>query len=128
MLEVRSRSAAQFAGALCEHKPELGQQATDTVDSGRALFDEDLAHTVQSQHRLLFDRLDRHETHAGSGYRLAYRFCIVAVVLTALAIGTHKLRSHQAYIVAHSPELPSPFVSSRARFKTDYTRWQLRDE
>ena len=84
----RGRSlAAHRHRAKWHHDAKLRHQPPQPVDDGGPLHHEPLAHPVQRQERLLFDRLHRHKTHARTAHRLAHGFSVVAVVLLALPVG-----------------------------------------
>ncbi len=76
----------QDGGCLGQHNSELGQQTTDAVHAGRALFLEGFAQAVHAQHALLGQRLGRHEVHVRSRSSLADGCRIVGVVLATLAL------------------------------------------
>ena len=59
VLEHVAQNGLQLARTLREHQAELGQQPTNAIDAGRAVFLEPLAQPVHAQHALLLDRLDR---------------------------------------------------------------------
>ena len=114
--------------ALRQHYPKLGQQATDPIDRRRALLDEPLPHPMQRQDCLLLGALHRHEAHVGPSYRFADRFGVVAVVLRALAIRSHKARHHDPDAVTVDLKLAPPLVRATAGFHADQARRQSRDQ
>src|SRR5258708_275992 len=63
---------------------------------------------MQRQIRLLLDRFYGHESHVRPRNRLADRLRIIAVVLPALAIRSHKFRCHQFHAVTKSGEASMP--------------------
>ena len=107
----------QDGGCLGQHDSELGQQTTDAVDAGRALFFEGFAQAMHAQHALLDQRFGRHEVHVRSGSRLADGGRIVGVVLAALALDPvrrDELRRDHAGIETTFAQLATPVVGTTA--------------
>ena len=77
---------------------------------------------------LLLHCLYWNKTHARPTYRLADRFRIRRIVLLTLDVGFYIARRYQSHVVPDRTELPRPVVSSRARFNSDATRFQLLEE
>jgi hypothetical protein len=118
-------SAPHLSGAQWQHVAELGEQSANAIQHGGSLFNKSLSNSMKCQIRLLLDRLDGNETHIRSGYRLTDRLGIIAVVLPALAIRSHKFRCHQFHAVTKGGESPRPLVSSRTRFHANQAGRQL---
>lgn len=68
-----------------QHDARLRQQAPDAVEGGGVLFHETLVGTVHHQLTLLFDDLEGHEAHLGSGDGFADGRRISSIVLATLA-------------------------------------------
>ena len=104
------RTATHPLRAVGQHHAEFGQDRAQPVDCRRALLDVALAHSMQSQQRLLLGTLDRHQTHIGPAHRLADRLGVVAVVLAAFAVRRNEHRRHQPHRVPQRLKPPCPFV------------------
>jgi len=107
ILEVDGGLAAHCGRPLREHDAELREQAADAVDRGRALLDQALAHTVNTQARLLVLALDRNETHVRSlhGFADGHRVrCVVLALFAAQSIRRDLLGLYQAHGVARLQE------------------------
>ena len=78
----------------------LAQQSADLIRLRRAGLDESLADSVQREHGLLFNVLDRNKPHRGPCYGFADRLGISRVVLAAFHIRLRQLRRDQLYLMA----------------------------
>jgi hypothetical protein len=120
---------AQGLGPLGEHQAELGQQASDAVDAGRALGLEALAQAVHAQQALLLDGLDGHEVHVGTACRFTDCGGIVGVVLAGLAlqpVGRDEVGGDYAGVQTNAAQTACPMVGAGARLHGDEaTGWQL---
>jgi hypothetical protein len=107
---------------------ELGEVPADRVDQLGALADEQVAHPVQHQRRLLRLALDRDEAHRRPCHRLADGRGVGGVVLAAPEVGLDVLRRHQPDLVPELPELARPEVGGRASLHADEAGLQPGEE
>jgi hypothetical protein len=117
VLQRVAQHAAQRLRALCVGQAELGQQAADAVDAGRALSLQALAQAVHAQHALLLDGLHGHEAHARARGGLADRCGVVRVVLAGralAAVGLDELRVQQARRQTQRSQAARPVVRAGA--------------
>jgi len=113
---------------LCRDDAELGEVRAQCVDGLCALPDEQVAHAVLHQPRLLLWRLNRHCTDRRSTDRLTARRSIDRIVLAALDVRHHVLGRHQPYIVPELLELARPVMRRRTCFHADQARRELGEE
>ena len=86
--------------ALGNDQSKLGQQPSNLIDLGGALFGEPSTNPMQAECRLLILGLNWNEAHIGSADRFTDSFGIVVVVLAALAIRRDKAGRNDPGIVA----------------------------
>jgi hypothetical protein len=70
---------------------------------------------VHHQDGLLVDRFDGDEAHGRTGRRLADRFGIGGIGLSAHDVGPHVGRRHQLHRMAQLADLTRPVMGTRAR-------------
>jgi len=110
--------------ALRRDDPELGQVRPYRIREHRALPHEQLARSVEHQHRLALGRFNRHKPHGRSRDCLRDRLGIGGIGLIALDIRLHVAGWHQAHVVTKRHQLACPVVRSRARLHADKARRQ----
>ena len=81
-------------------QPKLRRIAADGVGQLRTVANQPVAHAHEHQARLLFWRLDRDEPHRRPAHRLAQRFGVGRIILTALDIWLDQLRRNQLHLMA----------------------------
>ncbi len=128
ILDEGRYTLGNIRNALRHDQPILTEQTTDLVGLRGSGFDEALAHTVQREDRLLFDVLDWHKAHRGSGHGLADCLGVGHIVLVALDVGLDELRRHQPNRVPQSLQLPRPVVRTRTRLHADQAGGQIGEE
>src|SRR5260370_33460655 len=64
---------------------------------------------------LLRCALDRHEPNRGAAHGFADCLSVVAVVLVALHLGRHEVRTHEEHLMTEFGNLARPVVASRRR-------------
>src|SRR5688572_36615 len=87
---------------------ELGEVPADGVDQLGPLADQQVAHAMQHEGRLLRLALHRDEAHRGPGHRLADRRGIGGVVLAPAEVGLDVLGGHQPHLMPQSAQLAGP--------------------
>ena len=110
---IEQRSDVNLAGGRRQAK--LSRIAADGVGQLRAVADQPIAHAHEHQRRLLLGRLDRHKPHRRPAHRLAQRFRVGRVVLTALDVRLDQLRRDQLHLVAERLKQPRPVVGGRRK-------------
>ena len=121
LLEQFTRSVPDGRAALRQHEPEFGKQPSQAVDRGRALLDEPLPDTMQTEHRLLF------------GVYLMKRICgrltasqIASASLPSFllfsSIRRNEARRHQLNLVPKPLQTTRPLVRSGASLQSNHAR------
>src|SRR5579872_6010321 len=67
----QSDELRQSGSLLCRNDTKLGKVASKRIDQHRTLLNQEVSAFVKSEHRLLINRFDRHETHRWSCRSLA---------------------------------------------------------
>ena len=109
--------------ALGNDQSKLGQQPSNLIDLGGALFGEPSTNPMQAECRLLILGLNWNEAHIGSADRFTDSFGIVVVVLAALAIRCHEPGSDDSGIVAELGHFTRPVVRAGASFHANQANW-----
>jgi hypothetical protein len=94
----------------------------------RTLPNEEISGAQEHSRRLLLNVLDRNKTHGRPRYRLANRFGIGGVSLTALDVGLPIDRRNDAHVVTTGANLPRPGMRSCTGFEPNQARRQAAEE
>jgi len=107
---------------------QFRQMPAQRIGQHRTLSDEQRSGPVRHEDGLLFDRLDRHESHGRALDRLANRFSVKRVALASLDEGLHVGRRDQAYVMSHGDPRARPVVRGATSFHADQTGGELREK
>src|SRR5260370_1372170 len=97
----RSQQRGKLVQTLGFDQAELRRMTADGVAQLRATHDQLVAHAQQHQCRLLLSRLHRHIPHSRPARRLTQPLGIAPIILFALHIVLHQLRSDPLYRLPH---------------------------
>ena len=103
---------------------ELSQVPAYGVDKLGSLPDQQLAHPVHRQCRLLLFGLDRHDAHGRPRHGLADCGGVGRVVLATLHVRLDVLRRHEPHLMPKGPQLARPEVRGGAGLHADQAGWQ----
>ncbi len=118
VLDHFTQMSAKHFRTLWQHNPELGQQATNSVDAGGSLFLESFSQPVHAEQALLCQRFGWNKIRVRPGSRLTDSRCVVRIDPAAAAlypIKRHRRSRDHAGVEPTLIELAAPVVSSAAR-------------